>query len=345
MTDQRFYNSKGPFSIAELAQISDCTVAFGDESALVQDVAPLDHAEPGCISVFHNAKYADALASTQADAIILSEEHLAKAPKGKILLVSESPNRSFAKVASHFFPHEKKVSSVHETAVIADTAEVGEGVCIGPYAVIGKDVVVGNHVSIGAHTVIGKGCTIGEGTEIDPHVTVSHTIIGRNVRIKAGARLGQKGFGFIMDDKGAIDVPQLGRLIVEDGAEVGSNATVDRGSGRDTVIGQGTRIDNLVQVAHNVHFGKGCVMVAQSGVSGSTQFGDYVIAAGQVGIVDHLKIGTGARLAAQSGVMSDVEPGAVLCGAPAVPIKTFYRQVAVLQRITKDFGKFLKMSK
>jgi len=342
MIDQRFYDRKGPFSIAELARVGGCTLSRGEEGTVISDVSPLDTAEPTTISVLHNAKYVDALQGSLASAVIMSAEYVDKAPLDKAILVSESPYRSYALIASHFYPDQKSDGYIHPAASIDETASLGRGCQIGAFAVIGKRVVIGEGVSVGAHTVIGDDSEIGDGCSIDPHVTITHTIMGKNVTVKAGARLGQKGFGFFMDEKGHVSVPQLGRLIIHDHAEIGANSTVDRGSGKDTIIGQGTRIDNLVQVAHNVEFGKGCVMVAQSGVSGSTKFGDYVAAGGQVGIIDHLKIGTGARLAAQSGIMSDVEPGAVLCGSPAVPIKTFYRQVAVLQRVTRDFAKLLK---
>lgn len=336
MADSRFYNRQGPFTLEQLAKIGQCEIVTGNAALEISDVAPLDEAIDGTIGVFHNPKYSDSLQSTKATACIIGPENLDKAPEGIAKLVSATPYRSYAMIASAFYQAENQNSKIHPTAVIDESATVGENCRIDAYAVIGPGVTLGDNVVIGSHTVIEENCQIGDHTVIDQHVSIQFAIIGNHVHIKPGARIGQSGFGFHMDEKGHVPVPQLGRVVIHDHVEIGSNSTVDRGSGKDTVVGVGTRIDNLVQVAHNVSFGKGCVMVAQSGVSGSTQFGDFVACGGQVGIIDHLKIGTGARLAAQSGIMSNVEPGAVLCGSPAVPIKTFYRQVSTLQKITKE---------
>jgi UDP-3-O-[3-hydroxymyristoyl] glucosamine N-acyltransferase len=339
MTDSRFYEKKGPFTLAELAALGQCELKRGDPSFLIEDVAPLDGAEPSSVSVFHNPKYMEALNKTKASACILSKEMAEQAPQHLTLLIARYPYRSYALIASAFYPPEKGDGSIDSTACIHPTAKLERGVVVGPLAVIGAHVELGENVRIGPLAAIGEGVTIGEHSVIGAHVSLSYAIVGKHVHIKPGARIGQSGFGFFMDQGdmgGHVPVPQLGRVIIQDYVEIGANTTVDRGSGPDTIIGYGTRIDNLVQVAHNVQFGKGCVMVAQSGVSGSTKFGDYVAAGGQVGIIDHLKIGTGARLAAQCGIMRDVEPGEILCGSPAMPIKTHYRQVAVLKQLAEE---------
>ena len=339
MTDPRFYKNKGPFTLAELAGYGQCEVGRGDPSLLITDVAPLDEAEPSCISHFNKAKYTESLTRTKASACILLPEMAEKAPNHLALLIAKYPYRSYALIASAFYPKEKKEGEIASTAVIHPTAKLGKGLVIGHMAVIEANVEIGDYVEIGPLAVVREGVIIGDNSLIGAHVSLSHTLVGKHVHIKPGARVGQSGFGFFMDSGdmgGHVPVPQLGRVIIHDYVEIGANTTVDRGSGADTVIGLGTRIDNLVQIAHNVHFGKGCVMVAQSGVSGSTKFGDYVAAGGQVGIIDHLKIGTGARLAAQCGIMRDVEPGEVLCGSPAMPIKTHYRQVAILKRLAEE---------
>ncbi len=342
MTDPRFYKKHGPFTLAELAAHGQCEVGRGDPALLLEDVAPLDKAALHCVSLFNNAKYAEALGTTKASACILNADMVNRAPPHLALLVAKYPYRSYALIANAFYPREKKEADIAPSAVVHPTAKLGKGVVIGPQAVIGAKVELGDFVEIGPLAVIGESVVIGENSVVGAHVSVSHALLGKHVHIKPGARIGQSGFGFFMDPGdmgGHVPVPQLGRVIIADYVEIGANATVDRGSGHDTVIGLGTRIDNLVQVAHNVHFGKGCVMVAQSGVAGSTRFGDYVAAGGQAGITEHLKIGTGARLAAQCGIMRDVDPGEVLCGSPAMPLKTFYRQVAVLKRIEEETRK------
>lgn len=335
MADLQFYDKQGPFTLAQLAELGQCEISSGDAESVITDVAPLDEALEGTVGVYHNAKYLDSLQNTKASACIISPDNLSKAPENLAKLVSKTPYRSYALIANAFYQPQIKESAIHPSAVIHETAKLGKNCQVDPQAVIGANVTLGDNVHVCTAAIIEDNCQIGDNSVIGQHVSIQFSVLGKNVHIKPGARIGQSGFGFFMDEKGHVPVPQLGRVIIEDYVEIGSNTTVDRGSGKDTVIGIGTRIDNLVQVAHNVKFGKGCVMVGQSGVSGSTQFGDFVACAGQVGIIDHLKIGTGARIAAQSGIMSDVEPGAVLCGSPAVPIKSFYRQVATLHKMSK----------
>ena len=340
MADSKFFNKSKSFTLQELANIGECKIHRGDPNLVIDDVAPMDGESKGSICVLNNPKYVQALKITDAAACVMAEEYTQEAPESLPVLVSEYPYRTYALIANAFYPAKKLEASVHPSAVVYSSAKIGDGCNVGPLAVIGENAELGKNVTIGAHTVIGKGVVIGDNSEIGPHVSIEFALIGKCAHIKAGARIGQQGFGFFMDDTGHkgghVPVPQLGRVIIQDNVEVGANSTIDRGSGHDTVIGYGTRIDNLVQIAHNVQTGKGCVIVAQTGISGSTKLGDYVAMGGQVGIIHHLKIGSGARIAAQSGVMRDIEPGEVICGSPAMPIKTYYRQVATLQRLTKD---------
>lgn len=339
MADPRFYQNNGPFTLSRLAEYGQCEIGRGDPALLIQDVAPLDRAEPSHVALCRSAKYTNALETTAAAACILPAELAEKAPPHLALLIAKYPHRSFALIAAAFYPEKKVGGEIDPTALVHPTAKLGKDVEIGPMAVIGANAELGNGVRIGPLTTIGEGVLIGDNSIIGSHVSLSHALVGKHVHIKPGARIGQSGFGFFMDSGdmgGHVPVPQLGRVIIKDFVEIGANTTIDRGSNDDTVIGTGTRIDNLVQVAHNVHFGKGCVMVAQTGVAGSTKFGNYVAAGGQAGFADNLKIGTGARLGAQCGIMRDVLEGEVLAGSPAMPLKTHYRQVAVLKKLAEE---------
>lgn len=342
MADSRFYKKKGPFTLAELAAYGQCEVGRGNPNLLIEDVSPLHEAEPSSIAVFYKAKYAETLENTKAAACILSAEMAESAPQHLALLIAKYPHRSYALIASAFYPPEKGEGDIAPTAMIHPSAKLGKGVVIGHMVVIGPRAELGDHVKIGPLSVIGESVMIGENTVIEDHVSLSHALVGKHVHIKPGARIGQSGFGFFMDSGdmgGHVPVPQLGRVIIQDYVEIGANTAVDRGSGSDTVIGMGTRIDNLVQVAHNVQFGKGCVMVAQAGIAGSTKFGDYVAAGGQAGFADHLQIGSGARIGAQCGIMRNVEAREILAGSPAMPLKEHYRQVAVLKRLAEETRK------
>jgi len=344
MADPRFYKKKGPFTLGELAVLGQCDIGRGDPALIIQDVAPLDMAEAACISPFLKTKYIETLLNTKASACILTAELADKAPEHLALLISKYPYRSYALIANAFYPKEKKKGDISPTAVIHPTAKLGKDVVIAPMVIIGAHAELGDSVEIGPLSVIGESVVIGENSVIGSHVSISHALVGKEVHIKPGAKIGQSGFGFFMDSGdmgGHVTVPQLGRVIIQDFVEIGANTTIDRGSGQDTVIGLGTRIDNLVQVAHNVHFGKGCVMVAQTGIAGSTKFGDYVAAGGQAGFADHLTIGTGARVGAQCGILRNVEPGETLAGSPAMPLKAHYRQVAVLKRLAEENRKKL----
>ena len=340
MADPRFFHKNGPFTLAELAIYGQCRVGRGDPEMLVHNVAPLETADASCLTLFDGvARYRESLKVSQASVCVVPEGAVEMVPPSMAILIAQYPRRSYALIAQAFYAPEPSSGMVDSTAIIHPTAKLGKGVTIGPMALIGANVELGDYVEIGPLVVVGDGVVIGEGSVIGSHVSLTHTLIGKQVHIKPGARIGQSGFGFFRDlgDMGGhVTVPQLGRVIIHDYVEIGSNTTVDRGSGHDTVIGMGTRIDNLVQIAHNVHFGTGCVMVAQSGVAGSTKIGDYVVAAGQAGIADNLKIGKGARLAAQSGIMRDVLPGETLAGSPAMPVKSHYRQVAIIKRLEEE---------
>jgi UDP-3-O-[3-hydroxymyristoyl] glucosamine N-acyltransferase len=222
---------------------------------------------------------------------------------------------------------------VHPSAIVEPGADIDPSAEVGPLVVIGSGARIGSGCRIAAGAVIGAGVEMGPDCRVGSHASVTHALIGARVYIYPGARIGQDGFGFASSDRGFITVPQLGRVILEDDVEVGANSTIDRGSALDTVIGAGSRLDNLVQIGHNVRLGRCCVIVSQAGVSGSTVLDDFVMVGGQGGLTGHLHVGRKARIGAQAGVMADVAAGAEVVGSPAMPVRDFFRQVAVLRRL------------
>lgn len=336
MADPRFFSVAGPFSAAEIAQRTGTTIGgAGNAALLLRDVAPIESAGPAELSFFDNRKYLDAFRRTGAGAVFVQPAFAASAPAGATLLLTEQPYRAYAVAAQAFYPEPPPSPGIAQSAVIDPTAKLGEGTAVEANAVIGPGVEIGRRCLIGANSVIGAASVLGDDVRVGANVSVSHALIGARVRLYPGARIGQDGFGFAIDPKGYVKVPQLGRVIIGDDVEIGANSTIDRGSGPDTVIGAGTMIDNLVQIGHNVQIGRGCVLVSQVGISGSTRLGDHVMIGGQGGLIGHLSIGSGARIAAQAGIMRDVAPGETVMGSPASPIKEFFRQVAVLKRLAQ----------
>lgn len=245
---------------------------------------------------------------------------------GGAVAVSTSPRLAFAKFCDHFV---SEVSVKNFTKKFHDTITVNETTRVSSDAIIGHGTTIGPHVYIGPGVEIGAGAIIGAG------VTISHALIGDNVRILSGARIGQAGFGFEQSETGLQRVPQLGRVIIGDNVEIGANTTIDRGALGDTEIGNGVKIDNLVQIGHNVKLGDYCVLAAQTGISGSCVVGEGVFMGGQVGLADHLTIGDGAQIAAGSGLMRDVPPGGRWGGAPARPVREWLKETATLSKLAK----------
>ncbi|MGV8947747.1 MAG: UDP-3-O-(3-hydroxymyristoyl)glucosamine N-acyltransferase [Candidatus Paracaedibacter sp.] len=336
MADKRFYQNMGPYTLQDLAALCGATLNQDiDSNQLIADVSPLHKANSGHISCLHNPKYLDQFKKTKASACLVSADYARYAPKGVAVLISSKPYRAYGQVAALFYPPLQRGSTVSPLAAVHSSAKIGKNCYIGPFAVIEENTIVGDGCSIEANTVIGPGVELGEGCLISANVTISHALLGKRIVIKPGARIGQKGFGFHMDESGHLNIPQLGRVIIGDDVEVGANTTIDRGAEADTVIGCGTRIDNLVQIAHNVQLGENCVLVAQSGVAGSTQLGRFVVVAGQVGIAGHLNIGDGVKIAAQSGVMRDIAKGETVAGYPCVAVRNWHRQTVALKKLVE----------
>lgn len=335
--DPRFFRRAGPFPLSEILAAAGLSVEGAPENRMFSGVAPLQTAGAGEISFLTNTKYLDALRATQAGAVILDPALVHHLPAGTIALAAPRPMMAWAKVAGLFHPLPAVVPGIHPTAVIDPTAQVSSEAEIGPLCVIGPRAEIAAGCCIGPLASIGAGVVIGRDSRIAAHVSVSHALIGERVLIAPGARIGQEGFGFDPQPtaRGFVSVPQLGRVVIEDDVDIGANTMIDRGSSQDTVIGAGSRLDNAVQIAHNVRLGRCCVIVSQAGISGSTILGDYVTLAGQAGLTGHIRIGDRARIGAQAGVMADVAPGAAVVGSPAEPVKDFFKQVAFLRRMMR----------
>jgi UDP-3-O-[3-hydroxymyristoyl] glucosamine N-acyltransferase len=339
MADPRFFAVAGPFTVAEIAVRIGATVAGATApERVLRDVAPLQNAGCDELAFIDNRKYLDAFRRSRAGAVLVHPSLTAEAPAELCLLVAERPYRAYAVAARAFYPEPPPEPWISPDARIDASARIGEGTRIEPFAVIGAHAEIGCRCVVGAGAAIGAACVLGDDVRVGAHVSISHAVIGARVRLLPGVRIGQNGFGFSMDADGFIPVPQLGRVVIGDDVEIGANSTVDRGAGPDTVIGAGTMIDNLVQIGHNVQIGRNCVLVAQSGISGSTRLGDFVTIGGQAGLVGHVEIGTGARVGGKAGVTNDVAAGETVVGSPAVPIKLHHRQVAALKRLAAKKG-------
>ena len=332
--DPRFFHRSGPHSLAAVADAAEVDVP--PRRLMLTGVAPLQTAEPGEVSFFDNRKYAAALAQTRAGAVIVHPDMADRVPPTAVTIISNEPYVAWARVAALFHPVPPARPGVHPSAVVAPDSAIDASAEIGPLAVIGSRAEIGPRCRIGPGAIIEDGVVLGADCRIGAHASISHALLGDRVIVFPGARIGQDGFGFAVDGVEFVSVPQIGRVVLEDDVEVGANTTIDRGSLHDTCIGAGSRLDNLVQIGHNVRLGRGCVIVSQAGISGSTVLEDHVMVAGQAGLTGHLRIGRRARIGAQAGVMSDVPAAADVVGSPAQPAREFFRHVAVLRRLVRD---------
>jgi UDP-3-O-[3-hydroxymyristoyl] glucosamine N-acyltransferase len=332
--DPRFHPAGPALRLAEAAAIAGGELRGGDPDARVAGVGPLDGAGPQEVSFLDNRRYAAQLAGTRAAAVVLAADFADRLPAGVAAIVTSQPYLGFARIAARLHPRPAPRAGIHPTAVVDPDATLGPGCEVGPYAVIEAGAEIGAQCVIGPHAVIGQGVVLGEGCRIGPHASVTHCIAGRGVVLHPGARVGQEGFGFAVTPDGRFEtMPQLGRVILGDAVEIGANACVDRGSQGDTALGAGTRLDNLVQVAHNVRTGQACVIVAQVGISGSATLGNGVQLGGQSGVTGHLTLGDRVRVGAQAGVMNDIPAGTDVVGSPAWPAKETLRAVAALRKL------------
>jgi UDP-3-O-[3-hydroxymyristoyl] glucosamine N-acyltransferase len=346
MAEPVFFPFATSLDFGEVAIISGATLPDGVAADReIQGAAALETAGPSDLAYMDNPKYTEALATTKAGLCLVSPRFADRVPAGTVALVSPAPYHAFARVLARFFPSALKPESafaaqgvapgaiVHATAVLEAGVTVDPGAVIGPGAEIGAGTVVAANAVVGPQVRIGRNCAIGAGS------TIQAALIGNRVIVHPGARIGQDGFGFAMSPKGHMKVPQIGRVIIQDDVEIGANSCIDRGASRDTVIGEGTKIDNLVQIGHNCVIGRHCVICAQTGLAGSSTLEDFVVLGGQVGLAGHLVIGAGAQIAAQSGVAGDVPRGARYGGYPAQPALSWARETAMLKSLLARRGR------
>lgn len=336
MADPRFFDNAGPFTLARIAELTGGKPAR-DASLSIADVGALDSAGPAHVSYCEGAKFRAALERTKAGAVLVAEAFAASVPATAIAIVCARPALAFANIATALYPNAGLIWPKAKPPVqkIAPTARVGERTVIAPGVFLGEGVEIGHDCVIGPGAVIGRGVQVGHNAQIGPHVSISHALLGDRCIIHAGTRIGQDGFSYVSGAAGHFKMPQLGRVIIQDDVEIGANATIDRGALADTVIGEGTKFDNMVHIAHNNRVGRRCIIVAQVGIAGSSEIGDYVVLGGQVGVGSHLKIGAGAFVAGKSGVTRSLEAGKVYAGYPAHPIEQWRREVGTLARLTK----------
>ncbi len=340
MSEPAFFAAPLPITVAEIAEITGAHPGEGaDLNRRISGIGPLDRAGPQDISFFDNMRFAAFLPSTRVGACFCPPRDLGSVPRSTVALAIDTPQRAFALVAARLYPTAMRPqpasggSGIAAAAHVDPTAVIEADVTIEAGSVVGPGAEIGAGTLVGVGSVVGPGVRIGRGTAIASGVTILHALIGNRVIVHSGARLGQDGFGFVPGPSGHIKIPQIGRVIIQDDVEIGANTTIDRGSNRDTVIGEGTKIDNLVQIGHNCVIGRHCLIAGQAGVSGSVTIGDFVMIGGGAGLRDHLTIGNGAQIAAAAGVASDIPAGQRWVGAPAQPMSAWLRELKALKRL------------
>jgi UDP-3-O-[3-hydroxymyristoyl] glucosamine N-acyltransferase len=334
-----FFDRAGPFTLGEIAKATGAMLGESfDPQLRLTDIRPLSEAGPGHLTFVDNRKYLVHLPGCRASACLVAPAFLDRLPKTTAPLVTSAVYRGFAMALQMFYADAMRpkaargnaVALIDPTARLESGAEVEPGAVIGPEAEIGRGSRIAAGAVVGYRTMIGRDCYVGAGA------TVTHALVGNRVIIHSGARIGQDGFGFAMSGRGHLKVPQIGRVIIQDDVEIGANTCIDRGALKDTVIGDGSKIDNLVQIGHNAALGRHCVIVGQVGIAGSATLDDFVVMGGQAGVVGHTRIGQGAQIAGGSHVKDDVKPGERLIGTPARPIRVWMRENRALQRLAEQ---------
>lgn len=343
MADSIFFTPSRRLTVGEAESLTGASLLNKDLSeVIITSLSSLDHALPGSLVFLENHKLASSLNDSSAVAVFCTQELVSKIPAGIAILVTKSPHRDFSMIGRILFPASARPvpwfgeSGISPHAFIHPLAELEDGVTVEPGAVIGKNVQIGAGSLISSTAVIGENCRIGRDCYLAPGVSIQYSLIGNRVHLFPGVRLGQDGFGFVSGPNGIEKVPQLGRVIIQDDVEIGANTSIDRGALKDTIVGEGTKIDNLVQIAHNVQIGRYCLIAAHCGIAGSATIGDMTQIGGGAGLADHIKIGSRVQIAAASGVMNDIPDGEKWGGSPARPFKQWFREVAALRSMSKS---------
>jgi UDP-3-O-[3-hydroxymyristoyl] glucosamine N-acyltransferase len=334
-----FFDRAGPFTLREIAEHVGATLVHdSDGTRPIEDVRPLGTAGPSHLAFFDNRRYTEQLAATEAGACLVSGDDVRRVPARAAALTTPTPYAAFALALQLFYADALRSKAAAEAAGASDglvhpSARIDAGATIEPGAVVGREAVIGSGTTVAAGAVVGYRVVLGRDCYVGAGASLTHAVVGSRVVIHAGARIGQDGFGFAMCSSGRLKVPQVGCVLIGDDVEIGANTTIDRGTLSDTVIGEGTKIDNLVQIAHNVVIGRQCIIVAQSGIAGSAELGDHVIMGAKSGVIGHVKVGRGAQIAGMAHVKDDVGPGAKMGGTPARPFTEWAREVAAVRAL------------
>lgn len=338
MTEPVFLKHTSGLTLDEIAKLCGAELTAPPHARRIADIAPLDRAGPSDLTFFEHRRFAEAAATTHAGACMTTALLAKHLPPHVVVLIVRDPYRAFVMAARELFPQSLRPSSFAKAgtatgAHIDPAARLENGVTVDPGAVIGAAAEIGAGTLIGANAVIGPEVRIGRDCAIGANAVIANALIGDRVIVHPGCNIGQDGFGFVMSGKGHLKVPQVGRVIIQDDVEIGAGTTVDRGAMRDTVIGEGTKIDNMVQIGHNVSIGRHCILVSQVGIAGSSTLEDFVVLGARAGVKDHVTVGEGSQIAATSNVNGDVPPGSRWGGTPAKPVKQWFRELTALSRL------------
>ena len=343
MTEPFYFEPARKLTVGDIVRLTGAEPGAGAPlDRQIGNIAPLDRAGPRDLTFLDNLKYADQLATTRAGACLTTRRFEKAAPNGLAILYSRDPYRALVMVMRELYPDSLRPSSlfdakgvapgslVHASARLEDGVAVDPGAVIGPRAEIGAGTVIGPNSVIGPGVRIGRDCSIGAGT------TLMHCLVGDCVILHPGCHIGQDGFGYVTDKGGHMKVPQIGRVIIQDNVEIGAGTAIDRGAIRDTLIGEGTKIDNHVQIGHNVSVGRHCMIVSQTALAGSAILQDFVVIGGRASVNNHVTVGEGAQVAATSNVKDDIPPGGRYGGTPAKPVKQWMREVLLLEQLAQE---------
>jgi UDP-3-O-[3-hydroxymyristoyl] glucosamine N-acyltransferase len=344
MPQSTFFEQPPPSTLADIAALTEARLLDPSRSSQwVKGLASLDEAGPMHLTFFDNLKYADQLASTKAGACLVDEDFEERVPAHVAILRAAHPFREFVKIARELYGDVLRPKSwfdnagIAATAIIDPTARLEDGVIVDPLAVIGPNVEIGAGTVIGSGAVIGANVRIGRDCNVGAQSSLQFALIGNEVLIHPGCHIGQDGYGFVFSGPdGHLKVPQAGRVVIQNDVEIGAGTTIDRGSLRDTVIGEGTKIDNQVQIGHNVTIGRHCLLAAQIGLAGSLTIGDNVALGAKVGINNHLRIGDGAQVTAMSAVKDDIPANGRWGGFFAKPTKRWFREIVAIERLVRE---------